>query len=103
MQPDGQVLVATLDAVYLYDAAGNLLRTVATHEPGRSIDQSSLRDGVVWMTSTDICNQAALLRVSFESGHVLSRHRLSSMTTTNGIVVAESLRWPSRRRATRNP
>lgn len=102
VQPDGQVLVAGTFAVLLYDAAGNLVRTVATSEPGRTTDQASLRDGVVWMTSTDLCYDSALLRVSLETGAVLSRHRLSSMTTTNGMVVAESVQWPTRRRATRS-
>ena len=86
----------------LYDAAGNLVRTLATHESGLIFDQASVRNGVLWATSTDICNQAALLRFSFETGAMLSRHRLSSITETSGLVVAPSVRWPTRRRATRN-
>ncbi len=99
-QPDGQVLVATGSAVLLYDAAGNLVRTVAAAEPGRTIDQASLHDGVLWMTSNDACSDGALLRVSFENGTVLSRHALTHMTTTSGMVVTGS--WPARRRASRH-
>ena len=100
VQPDGHVLVATGSAVLLYDAAGTLVRTVATAEPGRTIDQASVHDGVLWMTSHDPCSDGALLRVSFANGTVLSRHALTHMTTTSGMVVTGS--WPVRRRATRH-
>lgn len=93
VQPDGQVVVATSSAVLLYSASGTLVRTVTTAAAygftRHSIDQVSVRNGVLWMTPNAPCSDGGhLLRVSFADGTELSRRALHGVNEANALVVS---------------
>lgn len=92
--PNGQVLVAIDDRVDLYDAAGTLIRTVASlpsygltlPEVGQVIADN--HGSQVWLTASGCDSQGQLLRVSFSTGAELSRREIELNTPTALILGA---------------
>lgn len=96
VQPDGRVLVAVEGSVLLYSAAGALVRTVTTvaaHglDPSRfTAEEAALRDGTLWVAITNACDTSEgghLLRLSFDTGAVISRDVLSYLNGANSMVI----------------
>lgn len=83
--PNGQVLLSTAGAVFLYGPSGAMIRAVYGGAPDQI---ATTPDGDLWVAeTTNNCDGVSrLLRVSFTDGHVISESGLPNMAATSLVV-----------------